>query len=133
MTITDLNTLVKEIHTLDVESQACYIKAYADSFSKNMYEQGYSKGYRDCVADQKKIRNKRNDRIKNTILNYDEENGYIELVDFTKFFFAVENELKTTMKHDEQARSYAENLHDFLWQLLGKIKTDRRFLFRKDE
>lgn len=133
MTIVDLETLIDHIQPLDTQSQVEYIKAYVSAREKSIYEQGYAAAWKQCIKDQKKLRSIKRDRIKNAILNYDEENGYIELVDFVKFFYALDDELKRTMEQDENSRYYAENLHDFLWNIIEKVKVDRRFLFRKDE
>lgn len=96
-------------------------------------ERGYEHGWNECMKMNKKIRMNRRKMYKDTLIDYDEENRCISLEEFIKFFASVEDELKYSMNFGtDELRGYAVNLHDFMCNKLGKIKTDRRLIFGKE-
>lgn len=94
--------------------------------------QGIEKGWQHCTDKFKRLDMVRKNRIKNHILEYDEENGCIKLIEFMRFFSAIIDELKVTAKYDSVNSEYAANLEALMWNKIGDLKTDRRILFNKD-
>lgn len=129
MEVNSLEGLAKVAKSLTEEQTTLAIAKYGNLRE----ERGYSNGWNDCMHMNKKIRMNRRKMYKDTLIDYDEENRCISLEEFVKFFVAVEDELKYSMNFgSEELRGYAVNLHDFMCNKLGKIKTDRRLIFGKE-
>ena len=128
MEVNSLDALVKFIESCPREEAKMYIKMYGDSREGH----GIEKGWKNCNAFHKRCKDIKTKRLKEHVLEYDEENGCIPIVEFIRFFAAMEDELKATIQFDEEVNKlYAMNLHDFMLNKLGEIKTDRRLLFAK--
>lgn len=76
----------------------------------------------------------KNKRIKNFILDWDEDNGAVTLKEFTTFITAVDDVLKEMIDHGDEAHcAAASDVSGVVWNRIGDIKIDRRLLFSKDE
>ena len=74
----------------------------------------------------------RTEQLKKHILEFDEDNGCLNLVEFTRFFASVIEELKTWIDRDATAADCVEDVIDFMWTKIGAVKIDRRIIFTND-
>lgn len=130
MEIDSLSTLADAIVSLDKKTRESLIGHYG-----NLREaHGIEEGWKRATDLQRKLRNIRRKKYKDTLLDYDEENRCVSLEELIRFFAAIEDELKVTMAYGEpKDREFAVNLHDFMWNRLGNIKVDRRFIFQPEK
>lgn len=76
----------------------------------------------------------RQKRIKDSILDYEEDQSVISLIGLTRFVASIEDCLK---KHSENASEETmdalADVADLMFNKLGSIKIDRRIIFSKSE
>lgn len=130
MEVHSFNTFIDFLRTCEDSEKPIHILTYGDTREA----MGIKKGWQRCSETYKKARNLKQNRMRAHLLDFDNENNCLPITEFIKFFSAVEDEIKTTMAYgDEMSRAFAVNLHDFMWNKLGDIKTDRRLLFAKED
>lgn len=130
MEIQTIENLVDHIYAINNKEEAIKaIKTYGDIRCEDQIEKAWdraSRFYKTISKLQKK-------RVKNAILNYDEENGFITLKEFLKYYFAVDDQLHIMMKYGDDAhKDAASDISSTLSNSLGDIRVDRRMLFPKD-
>lgn len=131
MGIVDFNTLVVYLTACtDQEQVRDLVLSYGNARHKAGIESAGQKA-RDFLSKINAIRGK---RMKNSILNWDEENGIISLKEFTKYITGVEDELKEMVKHGDLAHANAAtDISSIMWNKVGDLKVDRRLLFSNDD
>jgi len=128
MDVTTLSGLVDAVKESDKDNAALLIERYGNLRE----ERGIEHGWRKSADVHRKLKCIQQKKLKNAVIDYDEENRCLSLEEFIRFFAAVEDELKVTMELDGESRDFALNLHDFMWNRLGNIKVDRRFIFKPE-
>jgi hypothetical protein len=130
MEVNSFETFIKFLATCEESETPLHIKSYGDSREAT----GIRKGWQRCSETYRKARKLKQNKLRSHLLDFDNENNCLPITEFIKFFSALEDEIKTTMQFgDDLSRSFAVNLHDFMWNKLGDIKTDRRLLFAKED
>ena len=131
MVISDFDTLIDYLSTCCVKSE---IRELVLAYGNTRCAYGIEYEGQKARDFYHKINILRGQRIKNTILNFDEANGAINLTEFTRFISGVEDELKEIIDHGDLVHSSAAN---DIWCLLinrvGDLKVDRRLLFSKED
>lgn len=131
MEISSMDVLVKHLASCTDESE---IRTLVTSYGDVRHASGIESEGRRSREFLAKINACKNKRIKNYILNWDEDNGAITLKEFTTFITAVDDVLREMIDHgDEQHCSAASDVSGVIWNRIGDIKIDRRLLFSKDE
>ena len=131
MSINDIETLVSYIFACDDKEEIKnLILAYGNSRHASGIESAGQKA-RDFYA---KINALRGKRIKNSILNWDEDNGTITLKELTKFIVGIDDQLRVMVGHGDKAHAdAASDISCILYDRIGDLKIDRRLLFSNDE
>ena len=127
--IGDFDDLMSRIEKEKPEIKAKLVKLYGDKRA----EKAIKNSWDNARLVYGKILRRRRERLKNLIVNYDEENGCVSLEEFNDFFTSVEDELILAMRHckEQETKKLAEDIHDFMRQKVGEIRIDRRLLFAK--
>lgn len=125
----DFKTWVEYVQALPLEKAETEITAML----KQRVEAAIERAWKDFNKILIRVNAHKKQELKRHVLNFDEESGAIPLVEFVRYFAALEEEIKVNLEHGtEEVRDFAENLHDVMWNRLGNIKIDKRTIFAKD-
>lgn len=124
MDISSFDVLIQRIvESKDGDEVKMLIKSYGD----RRETKGIEEGWKNCKNVFAKSINIGKERLKKTILDYDESVGMIELIDFIYFYKKIENELKNQMKRGSfEERKFAENIYNLMSNSLGNVNVDGR-------
>ena len=127
--IKELSELVDKIKK-DPKNAEVFIRAYGD----HREGVGISKGWDRCRRIYEKQNKKREDRLRKSIIHYDEENSCISTTEAIELLTSVEDEAKRLGKDaKEESANLLEMLCDFMYsKIKGDIKFDRRLLFSRN-
>jgi len=129
MEIVDFNTLLTSVRTSSEEEAAKLIKTYGDCRAKSAIEEAW----RISRIVMKSAMCGRNKRIKNEILEFEEDQSVISLVSFTRYIAAVEALIKEhNERSSEETKMVLSDISDFMLNKVGSIPLDRRIIYTKD-
>jgi hypothetical protein len=119
---------VSIIKTSDDETAKKLITKYAQIKVQCAIEKDWK--YFETVF--KKSKRNTEKRLRDFVLDYNEETGCITLVDFTKFYAAIELFIvEEAAKGNPDVMDFCEQLIDYLELKLGTVKVDKRLLYAK--
>ena len=128
MVLSDLTQLVDLVKASSPEEGLKMITNYGNMRAADAIEQSW-KNFRKLLA---RINGHRRIQLKRHVLNFDEESGAIPLVEFVRYFAAMEDEIKHGIEQEsDEVRKFAENIHDAMWNRIGNIRIDKRTIFQK--
>lgn len=131
MEISNIDVLVKYLASCTDES---LIRSLITAYGNIRHAAGIEYEGRKSREFLAKINACKNKRIKNYILNWDEDNGAVTLKELTKYITGIDDELHEMMRHGDAAHcNAATDVSGIIWNRIGNIKIDRRLLFTKDE
>lgn len=126
MNIVDYKTLLNEIRHTDEQTASKLLKDYVEIRVSKAIEFAWNK-MQSILKKNAHIREK---RIKNHIVEFNDESSAIDLINFTRFFSAVEDRIKKHMNtENEELRDALAEINDYMYQKLGKLRLDRRLNF----
>lgn len=130
MEIKDTNTLLSYIRTATPENALSALVAYGN----NREAKGVQEAWKRTTIILRKAFKRREKRIRDSFVEYDPEIGAISIMSFTNYFAAIEDALKTYYQiGSSDVRSCVSDINDFMYQMLGNVKIDRRILFSKTD
>lgn len=126
MEIANMKTMVAYIQSCTPENAAKAITEYGNQ----RFEQGSNGAWKISISMWRKALKRREKRIRNHLLDFNDEQSMIDIVNFVRFFSCVEDELK---KMSEQGGSDVKeacaSVNNLMYNKLAKIKPDRRLNF----
>ena len=126
MNIITFDTLLSEIRHGDETTASKLLKQYGDNRAEKAIEYAWNK----ATSIMKHAANARERRIKNHLVEFNDEQSMIDLINFSRFFSAVEDRIKKHMNtENEELRDALAEINDYMYQKLGKIRLDRRLNF----
>lgn len=126
MEIKDVKLLVNYIKNADEENATLALKEYGNRRVQYAIEESWKRSHRllECAM------HNREKRIKDHLIEFNDEQSVINLINFTRFFSAVEDRIKKHMNTDnEELRDALVEINDYMYQKIGKLKLDRRLNF----
>jgi len=131
MKISNIDVLVKYLASCTDENE---IKSLVVDYGNVRCAAGIESEGKNSRDFLRKINFCKNKRIKNFILDWDEDNGAVTLKEFTTFITAVDDVLREMIENGDEAHcAAASDVSGVVWNRIGDIKIDRRLLFSKDE
>lgn len=129
MVLSDLTQLVDLVKSSSPEEGLKMVTNYGNMRAADAIEQSW-KYFRKLIA---RINGHKRMQLKRHVLNFDEDSGAIPLVEFVRYFAAIEDELRAGLeKESDEVRKFAENIHDTMWNRIGNIRIDKRTIFQKN-
>jgi hypothetical protein len=123
MEVNSFEQLVKVIINSDEESAAKLIRSYGNQRE----EKGINDAWDRSRIVLRRALKGRTDRLKKSILNYNEFTANIEVPEFLLYLSAIDEELRYQMEHaPDEGKHVAETIHDLLFNKLGNVKVDYR-------
>lgn len=126
MDIITFNTLLSEIRNGDEDTASKLLKGYGDKRAKAAIEESWKRSHRllECAM------HNREKRVKDHLVQFNDEMSMIDLTNFTRFFSAIEDRIKKHMDtNNEELRDALSEINDYMYQKIGKLKLDRRLNF----
>jgi len=81
-----------------------------------------------CVL--RKSYKRREKRIRNQILDYNDEQSMIDLTNFVRYFSCIEDALRLhSEKGSQEVKEAMADVNSLMYNKLGKLKIDRRINF----
>ena len=105
------------------------------SYGNSREEHGIESGWRNCKLVFKRIRDRKKEKLKSQILEWDSENACLSMVELTEFITSIEDEVRRLQKSSDDINvvEALQCINDFMYEKLGKdIITDRRILFSRN-
>lgn len=130
MEINNTETLLKLIRSSDEDEAIKLFDQYTKIIKRDMLNHTWDRA-RVLV---RHIAKNRRQRVKKSMINYDEESGMISLVQFTKFIAAYENSANEHYeKGSLETKDVIADLISTLYQLLGNVRVDKRLIFTRED
>lgn len=125
-----MDGLVAYVKSTDNENAVKAIVAYGNKRETK----GITETWRRAIIVLRKAFKRREKRIKDSMLEYDPEIGAISMMSFVRYFAAIEDQLRNYQEiGSREVKNCAADVNDFMYQVLGDVKIDRRILFGKDQ
>lgn len=126
MEIKNIETLVGYVKGATPENAAKAIIEYGNKRVSKGVEDAWTKS---AIMWRKAFR-RRQRRIKNHILDFNDEQSMIDLINFIRFFSAVEDAIKFhSERGSSDTREALADINNLMYNKLGKIRLDRRLNF----
>lgn len=130
MEIKNKKALLQLIRKSDEDTAVDYLEQYTNIIKKDTINYSWDRA-RVLV---RHIAKNRKQRVKSAMVNYDTESGMISLVQFTRFWAALEDISEVHYNAcGEEAKEAISDIIEQAYQLLGNIKLDRRIIFTTKE
>lgn len=105
------------------------------SYGDSREERGIASGWRNCKLIFKRIRDKKKEKLKSQILEWDSENACLSMVELTEFITSIQDEIRKIQASSDNMEviEALQCIDDFMFEKLSKdIVTDRRILFSRN-
>ena len=124
MEIASVSTLSKHVRSTDEQSAEKLITAYGDLREKK----GINEAWEKARLIMRHIAKARKKRIKDCLLEMDEYSNVIGIVPFTQYFAGIEDTIRVQYLSAASKEEALAEINDMMYQLLDKVKIDRRLL-----
>ena len=124
MKIQDVETFVKVIKNAPEEEAVAAIKQYRNELAQYHIE----KSWDNCRKLIKQVLRKRKTAFQRHVLGLNDFTAQVELLSFSMFFCAIEDEIRELYKHgNKEVRDAVSSINALMYNMLdSKIKIDRR-------
>lgn len=127
--IRDIEELVSKIQK-DPKNADVFVKAYGD----HREGEGIAKGWKRCRTLYERQNKKKEERLRKSIIHYDEQNSCISTTELIELVTSVDDEARRIgAESSSKVAEALEMLCDFMYgKIEGDIQFDRRLLFSRN-